>query len=211
MTIYSKEPVDTELLAPLETALEPVGRIPDGAPTVAMDIKLGEQYGRVDFDYDAFKREADRQGMPTEAREELAITIKPPAKGLDRTGGAYWPSNKTISVSAGDKVNKRLAHEMKHATDDANGDLVMGRRYPVGQLSLTAMNYIAPTTIGLNIAKWTELLPIAEAATITMNGTIVALGGAAVYGYFMHPAERRARKAEAENKETMIKFEPKKS
>ncbi len=110
----------------------------DNSPTVSVDINLGKKMEWVDFDYAAFDRQADRLGLPVEARSEVSVDIL--ANGPTKWArGLYTPSEKLIEVKAGRSTNKTFTYELQHAADDANGIAVRDNRERVGTTSVALL------------------------------------------------------------------------
>src|SRR5690349_18208098 len=90
-------------------------------PQVTFDVRLGECYEFVDFDYEAYASQQADQGVNDEAVENLSINFKP-VHALRKAKGVYHPktSDMEIGVPSRDedrKTNRRLAHETRHFQD----------------------------------------------------------------------------------------------
>jgi hypothetical protein len=126
----AREPFDTNTAEVLPST--------DPMPIVTMDVKLGQQYSFIDFNYEQFNQEADRLGLSDEAKDKLSIGIKPRLPG-GGNGGVYQPYAKSLYVRASNGVNKSLVHEMKHYADDEEGLIRLSPRHVMGKLGLLAL------------------------------------------------------------------------
>jgi hypothetical protein len=163
----------------------------ENSPIVAFDVNLGKKYKHVDFDYEAYDRELQRQGMPQDAKP-LTITV---SKNGSILSGHY--QNGEIAVVAGKHTNRNLKHEIQHAVNGDDVALAKDRRYRVG---LRAAK-IAPALIGADLsalaADSATHIPAVESAIARGSLPAVLLaGGLALWGYHLHPAEKRARHTE---------------
>lgn len=183
--------------------------ISENAPVVSMDIALGKKFKNVEFDYDAFDREAERIGMSQGHRGKLKIRLHDEGEKY----GEYFPSDKVIELKATSDASKGLSHELQHATDDENGipfdDLRNRLAYRVNNI-LTSRAFL-PATISSVLSYPAALAigsPTLENISANMNkGVGVVIGSLAiaqVYAYWMHPNERRARMTERSTKEQIV-------
>ena len=199
---------------------EPViNQIPDNAPAVSFDIRLGKKYDFVDFDYDAFNTIADDLGISDDARSSLNVIVdKRIPRGL-LTLGRYISSEKTVRIKANRKANNTAKHELSHAADDANVVEFNNSRYLAGKIGIASMYglvYIETlnaiySTSGLTKALYGD--SVAEAAhNFSETGfpiAFVAANAAAIAGYYMHPIERKARQAAKQHQPDMLTLIPK--
>ena len=174
----------------------------DGSPTISVDASLGKRFKKIDFDYEAFDKEADRLGMPLESRSNLSIAI-----GDRGSGNFYNPNTRTINIEAGARAHKAFVHELQHATDDTNDILKEDTRFKAGNFGRKTAIYSAPVSAMNAGAAWLapigvrqELLPINIAIT-TAVGSIALMY---LFGYYRHPLELKARKAEAESMSRIV-------
>lgn len=166
----------------------------ENSPLVSVDVRLKDTHSSVDFDYDAYHKEAERVGLKPEAHSRHINIIKP---GIIKNG-SYSPIDGSIDVAATKHPNKTLAHELKHAADDEDNLLEIDSRYAIGKvgtistLPLGAVNTAAAVGSIMGNEKSEQLLrgPLPLLA--------LGVGSATLVGYFSHPAERRARKAGSE-------------
>lgn len=216
IVFYLSRPSDTTVSEHESLFIDPykvkphVG-LPDNAPIVSVDIKLGKKYKEVDFDYESYQRELDRQGMPEDALPMNVLIKRRSIKDrlLARSLGSYC--RRHINVSATRDADKTLKHEMQHGVDDNNNILEANDfRYSMGiqavdsfipaslgavstQISLGLMSYFGKVNAG-NLDR----------AVITAGIVPLLVGGVATWGYSMHPAERRAEKAAKQSPEKIL-------
>lgn len=185
----------TELAHQSDVSAEHRAVLREDDPIVSMDIALGKTYDEVDFDYDAFRDEAERLGMSPQDIGGMSVRLKQP-RLLDTKGGFYDVNgDKGIIVNANHKVNRRISHELKHKADDVNGRLKKDTKYKAGRFSAI----MADKLVGLGAAGGVAAVAGSEIAekVIASPYYLTVLGGTALMsaGYFLHPAETRARKA----------------
>lgn len=190
----------------------PVG-LPDDAPIVSIDTRLGKKYSQVDFDYDAYSRELDRQGMPPDA-QPMSIAIKKRSiadRVLSRYLGVYRGGRRQIEVSVTKHADRTLKHEMQYGVDHSKGMLKGSNdlRYSVGLRAAKAFMPVTLGTISLYTAHLISTLykhdpGLLDEARIVSTPLPIIVGGVAIWGYGMHPEERRAEKAADESPERIL-------
>jgi hypothetical protein len=183
--------------------------ISENAPAVSMDIALGKKFKNVEFDYDAFDREAERIGMSQGHRGKLKIRLHDEGE----KHGEYFPSDKAIELKTTSDVSKSLSHELQHATDDENGvpfDDLRNRLAYRANAILTSKVFL-PATTGSILSYPAALVignPTLENISEDMSkGAVIAIGSLALvqfYAYWMHPNERKARMAEKSTREQIV-------
>jgi|GEM_PF-4514562 len=189
----------------------PAPRIPDEAPSVSFGINLGKEFDYVDFDYGKFQRLADDLRMSDGDTSALTINIgREATKGLIK--GYFVGTTNTIELMVKPKsikkINKRLSHEMKHASDFAYGELDqtgVDVRYRIGQKALHAAVPVLPLMLAGEVYQLFGG-PLAEYATTPLELAAGLLYGSAMWGYQFHPDEVRARGFAEFHEQPVISF-----
>lgn len=167
-------------------------------PQVSFDIRLGEKYSFVDFDYEGFRSLVHSQGGNDEHFEDAKILVGPPKSmggGLMR--GYYSHSDGQIGVGTRKKLNSTLAHEVQHYIDMTTGEDT-GKGVGKGNLSNISLVGFGSINIASQVL---ELIPIDMVESIgegvydiTLYPMLLATAGYFRYYHFTK-RERRARKA----------------
>lgn len=164
--------------------------IPDDAPTVVCDATLGQRYSNVEFDYATFNKEAERLSYPPHATNELTIHI-------NGSGPTFYSTRtKGLHLSGEYGINKKLAHEMQHASDHAHGQLEQSSTYKADIMAIKAapvlMSLGVLATVGGAVAENADLALTGVGATAIFMTTFLI----GAHRYLNNPNEIRAYSAE---------------
>jgi hypothetical protein len=173
-----------------------------------MDIRLGNKYSNVEFDYGAFAKEADRQGISPEKQANLQIALEKPS--LLKRQGVYYPEDEELIVQADRKANSTMVHELRHVADNDHGlisDAAASRS--VGAFGIAGLKYgavpIGAAIVGGKIAG-SDLVRNAETPYMITAGV---LGAMALGAYLFNPEEIRARREEKLSSPQIVTATPK--
>jgi hypothetical protein len=183
--------------------------IPNNAPTVVMDIRLGEKYDHVGFDYGAYSRLAERLGIAESGSSDLNIHITSALKIID---GSYYPEERTVTLKAiPGLINKNLTHELQHAADHYSGTLKRDIRFYVGNIAAyfslpLAAASVASAPAAVYAENNSNHLLVTSYCSVFAATMIASVS--TLYGYTLHPNERRARNASRQNIARVISLLP---
>lgn len=174
-------------------------------PAVTFHRDLGKQYQEIDFDYPTFNSLAEALKLEPDTLRDLQIEVTTPGE-LRGAGGTFDPHTNTIQVSARKEgMNKSLVHEMRHAIDNQNGELEIGPRIVAGNTGVI----FTPVGASLSLVGLvsSELgVKAAEGLRDASCWMTLAFGAAAIFGYYLHPLEVKARRAAREHDVDIITY-----
>lgn len=195
----SSEHISTPDMTPEDT-------LPSGYPAISMDIALGKKYEHIDFDHAAFQAEAERSGLTAEDTESMPLHIKAPGLLSTKLGFYDIDGDKGVTVAAGRKTSKTIAHELKHKGDDKDGIKMKGAGYEIGRVGVRVFDKVG--ALGIAGVSLATIGNEAAERMVTSPAYLAALGTTAVLatGYIFNPAEVRARRAAKLNTDEIITF-----
>lgn len=193
-------------------------------PVVSYDVELGDYLkpgSILDYDRDALVATMESFGMTPEHQNSTHIIIEPPNLLV---GGYYSPDDEKIVVKYSknpQQFKRRLQHELKHRSEDTKdkptktnlpytiGSYLAG----VGSIATTLSLGTAVGLIYANEFYSSKLgIPIVPRETLASTEQIVLyvqMGTVALSAlYWMHPSERRARRAEEYPLPTVFTMKP---
>jgi hypothetical protein len=168
-------------------------RIPDMAPVIVCDIRLGKKYTAVEFDYDTFAWQAHALGMT--AGEASQVQINLDKKVGIFTHGEFDPDLNTVHLKSLTRLNRVTRHELQHAADHAHNRLQSPTRTRLGNMAMSA---ILPATIfsyATSVAAEKHVIETGAFVDAISYGTL-GFSVLAVGAYHLNPDELRARRAE---------------
>lgn len=164
-------------------------------PQVSFDIRLGDKYSSVDFDYEAYKNLTYSQGGNYREFESAKIHLTAD-RGIFR--GAYYPDGSiTIADSSHKIVNSTLVHENQHHADtmtgiDNNEGLVKSNLSIQGSMGALALNLIF---LGLKNIPEETVSDIGNAGYHTSGALLTISFLGVIRYYYQSDREKRARHA----------------
>lgn len=214
-----------------ETSLR---ELPYDAPIVSMETGLGsrlrEKYGRdieIDFDYQKFYEAKKDMGAEAINSSDLKITLGYGNK--NDYAGEYFPAEREIHVydqtlqAGAENATSTAIHELQHDIDYQNQEPFYNNKlrdkiYRAGKFAAQPrVRKTSDAALGAGVAATYGSLfseTLQNHQELIVQGSVVAgVGAAAVMGtafagYHMERGERRARKAQKEHKQQLIKIDP---
>ena len=175
-------------------------------PFVSVDVGLGKVYGKgygVEFDTNALSQTLDSARVRKEDRSQLDIILVKNMPQYKTAKGLYFPDEKDIFVRADRKAQKILQHEVKHFADDLSSEKNHNQGSGLYEAGVRYTNPVTLAGIAINgtnlINRAAEIVPISEQIprAVSIGGVAMAATGLVLgMGYYLHPGERSARKAE---------------
>jgi len=198
----------------MEQPRHALGRIPEDAPTVSMDINLGKRYSQVDFDYEEFAKVNQVLDKERESPDTSDLHIVIGKKGATGVHGSFnsWDNEIHVYKSATKRektANNTLIHELQHH-NDIDPDYSHTKPYILAhKLRHTSPALSLSTTIpnSANVFReaYSETL---QYAAISLSLGAIATTAIVIGGYNMNRFERRARKAAKKHRHEVIRFKP---